>query len=195
VGSTSEVKAMLSRLVDIMKTRQITAVFTSLTSDMTKEDSMVGVSSIMDTWLQLRDIELSGERNRVLYVLKSRGMRHSNQVREFLITSRGIRLVDVYLGNGQVLTGSARASQEEVERRERQRLTDESSRRRRDAVRRKAAVEAQISALRATISSEDEELSANDIAAYAAARLAGKAQLKLEGLRAASTKGRNGGSK
>jgi len=156
VGSTGEVKAMLSRLVDIMKTRQITTVFTSLTSIQSKEDSMVGVSSIMDTWLQLRDIELSGERNRVIYVLKSRGMNHSNQVREFLITSRGIRLVDVYLGNGQVLTGSARASQEEAENRERRRLTDESGRKGRDAARRRAVVEARISALRATLSSEEE---------------------------------------
>ena len=195
VGSTSEVKAMLSRLVDFMKTRQITTVFTSLTSGPAKEESMVGVSSIMDTWLQLRDVELSGERNRLIYVLKSRGMNHSNQVREFLITSRGVRLVDVYLGDGQVLTGSARASQEEAENREMRRLTDESGRKRRDAVRHRAAVEAQIAALRATLSSEEEELSVAGVAAHAATRSAGKALLKLEGLRAAATNGRNGKSR
>ncbi|MDE2511105.1 MAG: circadian clock protein KaiC, partial [Elusimicrobia bacterium] len=116
VGSAGEVQAMLSRLVDFMKTRQITALFTSLTHREALEVSSVGVSSVMDTWIQLRDIELSGERNRLIYVLKARGMKHSNQVREFLITSRGIRLVDVYLGNDQVLTGSARASQGERER-------------------------------------------------------------------------------
>jgi circadian clock protein KaiC len=193
VGSSSEVKAMLSRLVDFMKARLITTVFTSLTPGRSKEDSMVGVSSVMDTWLQLRDIELNGERNRLIYVLKSRGMSHSNQVREFLITSRGIRLVDVYLGDGQVFTGSARAAQEERERLERQRLTDESGRKSRDAARRKAAVEAQIAALRATLSSEGEELAASDGAASTATRFAGRARLKLEGLRAAATSGRDGG--
>ncbi len=192
VGSVSEVKAMLSRLVDGMKARQITTVFTSLTAGAAREDSMVGVSSLMDTWLQLRDIELSGERNRLIYVLKSRGMNHSNQVREFLITSRGIRLVDVYLGNGQVFTGSARASQEEREHLERQLLTDESDRKRRDAARRKTVVEAQIAALRATLASEDEELTTSAAAAHMAVRLAGKAQLKLDNLRDAPTNASNG---
>ena len=179
VGSTNEVKAMLSRLVDFMKTRQITTIFTSLTSADAKEESSVGVSSIMEAWLQLRDLELSGERNRLIYVLKSRGMSHSNQVREFLITSRGVRLVDVYLGNGKVLTGSARASQEELERQEKQLSIEESDRKRRDAARRKTVVEAQIAALRATLSSEDEELLATVEAAHAATRFAAKAQFKL----------------
>ena len=70
------------------------------------------VSSLIDTWLLLRDIELNGERNRGLYVLKSRGMAHSNQIQEFLLTNQGIDLIDVYTGSGEVLTGSARAVQQ-----------------------------------------------------------------------------------
>src|SRR5205807_95470 len=75
-----------------------------------------GVSSMVDTWISLRDLELGGERNRAIHIIKSRGMAHSNQIRQFLITDHGIDLVDVYIGAGQVLTGSARLAQEAVER-------------------------------------------------------------------------------
>jgi circadian clock protein KaiC len=119
VGSRSEVKSMVTRLIDMFKSRQITAMFTSLTAgDSSPELSEVGVSSQMDSWLLLRDIELGGERNRAMYVLKSRGMAHSNQIREFVLTKHGIQLLDVYVGPSGLVTGSARVAQEAKERAE-----------------------------------------------------------------------------
>ncbi len=116
-GSVSDAQAMLVRLVDILKGRGITSYFTSVTHGGTAlEANDVEVSSIMDTWLLVRQEEADGERNRLLYVLKSRGMAHSNQVREFLITSEGIRLREVYLGPQGVLTGTARIALESRER-------------------------------------------------------------------------------
>jgi circadian clock protein KaiC len=112
VSTQNEVRSMLTRLVDFLKTQQITAIFTSLTSAGALEASEADVSSLMDTWLLLKNIEVGGERNRALYVLKSRGMEHSNQIREFVLTDHGLRLLDVYLGPEGVLTGSARVSQE-----------------------------------------------------------------------------------
>ena len=109
----TEVKTMLLRLVDFLKMKRITAFFTSLTSaGENMEITDVYISSLIDTWLLLRDIEIGGERNRGLYVLKSRGMAHSNQIREFKLTNHGIELLDVYVGPEGVLTGSARLSQE-----------------------------------------------------------------------------------
>src|ERR1019366_3920869 len=123
VGSYSEVKSMVTRLIDVFKSRQITAMFTSLTSgDNAAEMSEVGVSSQMDSWLWLRTLECNGERNRGLYVLKSRGMAHSNQIREFMLTDHGVQLLDVYVGPSGLLTGSARvaqASREQAEGEER----------------------------------------------------------------------------
>ena len=116
-GTTTEVKAMLIRLIDFLKGKQITTVFTNLTSGGgPTEQTEIGVSSLMDTWLLLRDLELGGERNRSLYILKSRGMSHSNQLREFLLTNQGVDLLDVYLGSEGVLTGSARLAQEAREK-------------------------------------------------------------------------------
>ncbi len=113
VSTIGEVRSMLTRLVDFLKTRQITAVFTSLTAGSgTLEASEADISSLMDTWVLLKTIEVGGELNRALYVLKSRGMAHSNQIREFLLTDQGLRLLDVYLGPDGVLTGAARVSQE-----------------------------------------------------------------------------------
>jgi circadian clock protein KaiC len=112
VGDSIETKAMLTRLIDLLKTKQITAMFTSLTSaGMEIEDSEVGVSSLMDAWLLVKNIESNGERNRGLYILKARGIAHSNQVREFVVTNRGIELVDAYVGSDGVLMGSARSAQ------------------------------------------------------------------------------------
>lgn len=112
VGDRLETKAMLTRLIDFLKSREITAMFTSLTSGGNHlEDSEVDVSSLMDTWLLVKNIETNGERNRGLYILKARGIAHSNQVREFLLTDRGIQLVDAYIGLEGVLMGSARSSQ------------------------------------------------------------------------------------
>jgi circadian clock protein KaiC len=112
VGDDIETKSMLTRLIDLLKVKQITAMFSSLTSATTEiEDSEVGVSSLMDTWILLKNIESNGERNRGLYILKSRGMAHSNQIREFLLTERGVELIDTYIGSEGVLMGSARVSQ------------------------------------------------------------------------------------
>jgi circadian clock protein KaiC len=113
VSTLHEVRSMLTRMVDFLKTQQITAIFTSLTAGSgSLEASEADVSSLMDSWLQLKTIEVGGELNRALYVLKSRGMEHSNQIREFLLTDDGLRLLDVYLGPEGVLTGAARVSQE-----------------------------------------------------------------------------------
>jgi len=112
IGDRIETKRMLTRLIDFLKARQITAMFTSLTSggdDL--EDSEVDVSSLMDAWLLVKNIECNGERNRGLYILKARGVAHSNQIREFLLTDHGIQLVDAYVGSEGVLMGSARSSQ------------------------------------------------------------------------------------
>jgi len=111
VGTSIEVKAMLARLIDFMKVRQVTALFTSLTIDEGHpEGTDIGISSFMDTWLVLRNMDRNGERIRTLDVLKSRGMPHSNQVREFLLTSQGLKLLEVVRDQGRVLIGSARAA-------------------------------------------------------------------------------------
>lgn len=111
VGTSLEVKAMLARLIDFMKVKEMTALFTSLTiDDSHPEGADVGISSFMDTWLVLRNLEVNGERTRTLDVVKSRGMAHSNQVREFVLTSEGLKLLDVVRLEGRVLVGSERAA-------------------------------------------------------------------------------------
>jgi len=113
IGTVSEVKFMLIRLIDFLQSENITVMLTALTlsqpgTDQTDE----GISSLVDTWLTVKDIETYGERNRGLYIMKSRGMNHSNQVREFIISDDGITLLDVYIGNDGVLVGSARKAKE-----------------------------------------------------------------------------------
>jgi circadian clock protein KaiC len=115
----------------------------------------------MDTWISLRDIELGGERNRGLYVLKSRGMEHSNQIREFLLTDKGIDLIDVYVGGENVLTGSARAAQETKERAEETLRSEEIERKKRELDRKRQAMEAQVAALQSQYEAEEEELNVN----------------------------------
>ncbi|HTG35795.1 MAG TPA: circadian clock protein KaiC [Thermoanaerobaculia bacterium] len=159
IGSFNEVMATLLRMIDFLKARQITAMFTSLVSNGDAEnDTQLGVSSLMDTWLSLRNLESNGERNRGLYVLKSRGMHHSNQIREFLLTDHGVQLVNVYLGAEGILTGSARLHQEARERAESALREEELAILRRRLDRRKTAMEAQISSLRAEFEAEEEEL-------------------------------------
>jgi circadian clock protein KaiC len=154
----TEVKAMLIRLVDFIKVKGITALFTSLTSGATLEQTDVAISSLIDTWLLLRDIEIGGERNRGMYVLKSRGMAHSNQIREFMLTNEGIDLVNVYVGPGGVLTGSARMTQVAEEQAARLVRQQEIERRQRDVERKRQALEAQIAAMRAAFGAEESEL-------------------------------------
>jgi len=115
------------------------------------------VSSLIDTWILLRDIELAGERNRGIYVLKSRGMKHSNQIREFLITPEGIRLEEVYVGPEGVLTGSMRAAQEDREKAAAQARGQEIERKQRELARKRAALEAQIAALRTEFEAVEDE--------------------------------------
>jgi circadian clock protein KaiC len=154
-----DVHSMLIRLVDFLKSHQITCFFTNLTSgSMVLETTDMGISSVMDTWLLVRDIELGGERNRGLYVLKSRGMAHSNQIREFRISPQGIELLDVYVGPEGVLTGSARLAQEAKERAERMRREDDAQRKQLELERRRKALDAQIAALQAQFESERNDI-------------------------------------
>jgi circadian clock protein KaiC len=154
----TEVKAMLLRLVDFLKMRRITAFFTSLTSMGTSlEASDVYLSSLIDTWLLLRDIEIGGERNRGLYVLKSRGMAHSNQIREFRLTNHGVELLDVYVGADGVLTGSARLSQETRDKAEQLVHQQEVARKQIGLKRKREAVEAQVRLIRAEFEAEEAE--------------------------------------
>ncbi len=158
VASHNEVKSVLMRLVDFFKNRQITVLFTNLTHSGELETTTIGVSSLMDTWLLLLSAESSGERNRVFQLLKSRGMAHSNQMREFIITDKGIDLVDVYLGPGGVFTGAARLQQAGQEKAAALAAQGELERRRRVLDRKRQIMEAQVAALQAEISAEEEEL-------------------------------------
>jgi circadian clock protein KaiC len=153
-----EVKAMLMRLVDFLKTNQITGLFTSLTSSGgALEQSEVAISSLIDTWLLVRDIEFGGERNRGLYILKSRGMAHSNQIREFLLTDHGVELRDVYVGASGVLTGSARLAQEAQEQAGKVTRKQKTERRQLELERKRKALEAQIVAIRAEFEAQETE--------------------------------------
>ena len=162
VGNPNEVRSMLTRLVDFLKTRRITSIFTSLTPvGGPQEASEVGVSSLMDTWLLLQSIEVGGERNRVLYVLKSRGMEHSNQIREFVLTDDGLRLLDVYLGREGVLTGSARMSQEGREKAAGTSRLQDLERVRRDLERQRQIFDARAAMLRVEFEGEQEKMQQN----------------------------------
>jgi circadian clock protein KaiC len=157
VSTLNEVRSMLTRLVDFLKTKEITAIFTSLTAaGGSLEASEADVSSLMDTWLLLKNIEVGGERNRALYVLKSRGMEHSNQIREFVLTDDGLRLLDVYLGAEGVLTGSARVSQEMREKAVATFRSQELETQRRELERKRRIFEARMVMLRAEFEAEEE---------------------------------------
>jgi circadian clock protein KaiC len=158
----AEAKPTLMRLIDFLKKEQITGIYTSLTSggDATSapEDSQLYVSSLMDTWLLLRNVEFTGECNRTIFVRKSRGMAHSNQVREFVVSDKGIDLVDVYLGGDRVLTGSARVAREAQERAVSTLRGEDHQRKLRQLASRRKAIEAQIAALQAEAEAESEEV-------------------------------------
>jgi circadian clock protein KaiC len=158
-GTSNEVTGMLTRLIDFLKSRQITAFMTTLTSQVEHlEQTDVHISSLIDTWLILRALESGGERNRGLMVLKSRGMAHSNQIREFLLTKNGIELQDVYIGPAGVLTGSARLVQEAQEEAEELQQRYALEEKRRQSERKRKMLEAQIAALQADIATEESEL-------------------------------------
>lgn len=158
-GNQEEAHLMVVRLIDFLKTQGITAMMTSLTGGgMAQEATEIAISSIVDTWLLVKSIEASGERNRGMYVLKSRGMNHSNQVREFVITSEGVDLVDVYIGPEGVLTGSARAQQEHKERAAKVQREQEIERKQRELERKRRQMEHEIEALRAAFEAEEAEI-------------------------------------
>ena len=154
-GTSLEVKAALMRLVDYLKQKGITAMLTDLKMGGALERTDAAISSLVDTWLVLRDLESNGERNRGLHVLKSRGMGHSNQVREFVLSQTGIQLTDVYVGPSGMLTGSARVAQEARERAEHVSLDEEAERQQLALECKRAALEGQIAALRAEFSAEE----------------------------------------
>ena len=156
-GSLDDVKSMLTRLIDFLKDRQITSLSTSL-SLMGHVEADIGVSSLMDTWIDLRSRENNGERNRTIDIIKSRGMDHSNQLREFLITSNGIELKDVYLGPEGMLTGSARISQIALEKAQKLMRKQEIERKQREIERKRESMDAQIAEIKSNFEAEEEEL-------------------------------------
>ncbi|HRR20819.1 MAG TPA: circadian clock protein KaiC [Desulfomonilia bacterium] len=159
VGSLRDVRLMLSRLVDYLKARNITILFTSLTQGGTDAElTDVGISSLADSWLKLQNLEAGGERNRGISILKSRGMAHSNQVREFLLTDQGIDLVDTYTGPEGVPAGSARVAREADERAQEAALRLEIERLEEDRKKRRALLEEQITRLRSEFESAEKEL-------------------------------------
>ena len=159
VGSLGEVRSMLIRLIDFLQAEQITVLFTALTlNTLINEQTDEGVSSLVDAWLLMRDIESNGERNRGLYVMKSRGMKHSNQVREFVITDEGLELIDVYLGTEGVLTGSAREAQQ-LQEVTGVALRDQAlTRKDREIERKRLVLESRIASLKEEFESMQEEL-------------------------------------
>jgi circadian clock protein KaiC len=188
-GTASECRAMITRLVDYLKGGQVTTLFTSLTqAGHALQQSEASMSSLMDSWLLLQDFEGNGERNRVLYVLKARGMAHSNQIREFLISNRGIDVVDAYIGPSGVLTGSARAAQTAREKAEALASQQEAARRKRELERKRAALERQISGLRSEHEASAEELRRIDEQVGTQTRLLTTERTELGRLRQADVK-------
>lgn len=159
IGSVSEVKAMLVRLIDFLQQEQITVMFTALTlNNIVNEQTDEGVSSLVDAWLLIKDIEMNGERNKGLYVMKSRGMKHSNQVREFVINNNGINLLDVYLGPDGILTGSAREAHRILEETGHALHSNALSLKDREIIRKRKVLESKIESLRTEFESVEDEL-------------------------------------
>ncbi len=196
MNSTVELHAMLMRLIDFLKARQITGFFTALTQGRYKdvEQSDVAISSLIDTWIFLRDVELNGERNRCIYVLKSRGMAHSNQVREFVMSKDGIRLLPVYVGGGTLLTGSARLSQEARERAESmlQQQTKEEQRRVLEGKRK--ALDVQIAAMRSEFAQEEARVALVSEQGQQRERELSRDMVEMVSLRAGAQQGRSAGA-
>ncbi|MDJ0364624.1 circadian clock protein KaiC [Hymenobacter sp. H14-R3] len=160
VGSISEVRSMLTRMIDFLKINNVTALFTALISNRNGQLEMAeeGVSSLVDTWISVRDLEGIGERNRGLSILKSRGMAHSNQVREFIMTGTGVHLLDVIIGPAGIITGAGRLTQRIQEEAQRVVQQHESDRRDRDLERKRRMLEATITNLRADFETVEDEL-------------------------------------
>jgi len=159
LGNPGKSKSFFMRLIDLLKSHKITVLLTNLTSGGTPlEHTEIGISSLMDTWLEVRTIDTNGERNRLLYILKSRGTAHSNQVREFLLTNQGIELIDVYLGQGTVLTGTARVIQQAQEELTQLNRQQEFEHKKRELESQSELLEAQIAALQVQLKTQHEVL-------------------------------------
>jgi circadian clock protein KaiC len=157
-GTLTEVWGLLSRVVDFMKSQGITAMMTSLTQGDDLEETGVGVSSVVDSWLYLTFVRSGGERNRTLSIIKSRGMAHSNQAAEFVLSDRGIQLIDTYVGPQGVLTGSARLAQQAQEDAVATAVTEELRRKEQLRAYKRSLLEARIAALREEHAAEETEL-------------------------------------
>jgi circadian clock protein KaiC len=158
-GTTLDVKAMLMRVIDLFKARTITTMCTGLTRGGESEESVSGVSSLMDSWILLRNVELGGERTRALFIIKSRGKKHSNQARELLMTNEGIDLVDVFVGpDGDILVGSARVNQEQADKTAALSLEQDIRRKKAHLLRHRKAIEAQIAQLQAELVADADDL-------------------------------------
>jgi circadian clock protein KaiC len=194
VAAEGDVRATLTRLIDYLKVQGITALLTSLTHGRGElEQTDVAISSIVDTWLLLVTLESSGERNRGLYVLKSRGMGHSNQIREFLLTDHGVEVIDVYAGPSGVVTGSARLTQEAQERAAALAQEQELERKERMLARLRAAFDAEVAALRARFEADQADLAAGiDEQRSRATRLRDDRRKIAERRRADAASGGNG---
>ncbi len=185
-GTTNEVKAMLTRLIDLLKDSDITGVFTSLTfGGSALEQTETTISSLMDAWILVRMYETDGERNRGLVILKSRGMPHSNQVREFILDGTGINLIDVYLGAEGVLMGSARVAREARESASVLSAEEQETRRRRVVERKRAAIEARIELLHAELESEHDDVQHGDVIERSRTAAAGEARSRMASMRSA----------
>lgn len=158
-GSLLQAKSFFMRLIDYLKSQQITTLMTNLiTAGMPLEHTEIGVSSLMDTWIEVRTIEGNGERNRLLQLIKSRGMDHSNQVREFRLSSQGISLIDVYLGRDQVLVGTARSIRELTDKQARLQHQQQMAKRRREIEQQQQTLQAQIANLQMQMEAGSTEL-------------------------------------
>lgn len=159
IGEMSEVKSMLMRLIDFLQEEQVTVMFTALvTNGKDSDPNDEGISSLVDVWISVKDLESNGERNRGIYIMKSRGMKHSNQVREFLITSEGVNIVDVYLGPEGILIGSARETQQLEEATGVELRNFAANRKELEIKRKKTVLEAKIASLQEEFESIKDEL-------------------------------------
>jgi len=156
-GTARQIKAMLVRLFDWLKAQRITGLVTCLTTPLNREETDVGISSLIDTWIEVRDLEVAGERNRALYLLKSRGMSHSNQVRELMIQDSGVSLADVFSGADGVLIGSAKMAETRRRQREEREAAADAARSERLLEIKRETLEAKVAALRAEFAGQEEE--------------------------------------
>ncbi len=174
-GHLHDVKSMLVRLFDYLKGKQITTLVTSLTSADGLEETILGISSLIDSWFSVRDIEIGGERTRGLSLVKSRGMAHSNQIRELIISSSGVDLVPVAVGPSGILTGSARRNLESERLASSRAMELELDRRERHLERKRRLLAAQVGALHAEHAAHEEAARTELFATHERARLLGEA--------------------